>query len=297
MASPQLQELMTELGAMAGEYFAALGPPIDVARLRASMRPVTAHGVVPASVSVTPVVADGVRCEWLCDAASDPDRRLIYLHGGAYVGGDLDMYRAHAARLAYLSGCSVLNVDYRLVPEFTIADAREDAMRAYRWAEQQGPRGAARARRLFIAGDSAGGGMALTATYGLLDDDRRCPDALVALSGALDMCMTEAIPEAQRELFTRIKAFFLGRLDPRSPIVSPIYGAIASLPPLLLQVGGAELALVENIRFHERARAAGVDVTFELWPEMPHVWQVFAPFLPEASAAMENISKFLRRFD
>jgi len=297
MASPQLYELMTELGGMAAEYFASLGPPIDVARLRASMRPVTHHGVVPPSVSVTPVTADGVKCEWLFDAAGDPDRRLVYLHGGAYVGGDIDMYRAHAARLAHVTGCAVLNVEYRLVPEASIIDARDDAMRAYCWAVGQGPRGTRQARRMFIAGDSAGGGLTVSATFGLADRNQRRPDALATLSGAFDMCMTEAIPEAQLELFTRMKAFFLQGIDPRSPIVSPIYGALASLPPILMQIGGAELALVENIRFDERARAAGVDVKFELWPEMPHVWQLFAPFLPEANQALESIARFFKRFD
>jgi acetyl esterase/lipase len=297
MASPQLQELMGELGAMAADYFQALGPPVDLPRLRASMRPVTARGVVPATVDASPVVADGVRCEWVCDAASDPDRRLVYLHGGAYIGGDLEMYRAHAGQLSHRTGCSVLNVDYRLAPECSIADARDDAMTAYRWAVGNGPRGAATARRLFIAGDSAGGGLALSTCYGLIDRDQRRPDALVAICAGLDMGMTEAIPEAQRALFTRMKQLFLGDLDPRSPLVSPIYGALASLPPLLMQVGGAELALVENIRFHERARASGVDVVFELWPEMPHVWHLFAPFLPEANAALGNIAAFLRRYD
>ena len=297
MASPQLNELMADLGAMAADFFEALGPPPDMPRLRASMRPVTKRGVVPATVTATPVMADGVPCEWVCDRASDPDRRLVYLHGGGYIGGDIDMYRAHAAQLAHVTGCSVLNVEYRLAPEHSIIDAREDAMTAYRWAVRQGPRNAAPARRLFIAGDSAGGGLTVSSCQGLVDRDQRRPDALVTICGAFDMCMTEAIPDAQREMFQNMKKLFLGDLDPRSPIASPIYGSFAVLPPLLMQVGGAELALVENIRFHERAKAAGVDVTFELWPEMPHVWQLFAPFLPEANAALASIAKFLRRFD
>jgi acetyl esterase/lipase len=297
MASPQLFELMNELGAMAAEYFEALGPPANIARLRESMRPVTKRGVVPATVTAVPVVADGVRCEWVCDKSSDSNRRLVYLHGGAYVGGDLDMYRAHAAQLASVTGCSVLNVDYRLAPEASIIDARDDAIAAYRWAVSQGPRGATEARRMFISGDSAGGGLTVSSCYGLVERGERRPDALVTICGAFDMGMVEAIPEAQRELFGHMKKLFLGDLDPRNPVVSPIYGALASLPPVLVHVGGAELALVENVRFHERAKAAGVDVTFELWPEMPHVWHLFAPFLPEANAALASIAKFLRRFD
>lgn len=297
MASPELNDIMAEMGALAAETFASMGPPIDVHRLRACMRPVTKYGVIPPSVSVKPVSADGVRCEWLFEPDSDTGRRLVYLHGGGYIGGDLEMYRAHAARLAHLTGCCVLNVEYRLAPEHSILDARADCLRAYEWCTENGPLGAGRARRMFISGDSAGGGLSLSTAYGLLDKGARGPDAIATLSGAVDMCMTEAIPLALRDHYVKMKAFFLAGIDPRNPVVSPIYGALSSLPPLLLQVGGAELGLVENIRFHERAAAAGVDVTFELWPEMPHVWHLFAPRLPEANGAMEAIATFLRRFD
>lgn len=297
MASPQLNDIMAEMGALAAETFAAMGPPVDVHRLRACMRPVTKYGVIPPSISVRPVSVDGVPCEWLYSPAGDAGRRLVYLHGGGYIGGDLEMYRAHAARLAHVTGCSVLNVEYRLAPEHSILDARADCLRAYEWCAVNGPLGPGRARRMFIAGDSAGGGLALSTAYGLLDRNFPGPDAIATISGAVDMCMTEAIPHVLRDHYVKMKAFFLAGIDPRSPIVSPIYGALASLPPLLVQVGGAELGLVENIRFHERALAAGADITFELWPEMPHVWHLFAPLLPEANSAIDAIAAFLRRFD
>jgi acetyl esterase/lipase len=167
------------------------------------------------------------------------------------------------------------------------------------------PTGRAPAQRSYMAGDSAGGNLVLASLLALKQRGMHVPDAAVALSPATDLTWqgeslaTRALhdPALNALLMPLITNLYLQGGDvPTNPLVSPLFGDLAGLPPLLLQVGDAEILLSDSERFADRARAAGVDVTLEIYPHMPHVFQGFAPYLPEAVDSLSRVGSFCGRF-
>jgi acetyl esterase/lipase len=191
----------------------------------------------------------------------------------------------------------VLNVDYRLAPEHPFPAAVDDAVAAYRWLLTQG----VGADRVVIAGDSAGGGLTLATLLALKDAGDPRPAGAVPISPWTDL---EATGESMRTRVAvdkvikpdELKAvvdWYARGADLKSPYLSPLHGDYAGLPPLLIQVGDAEVLLDDATRVADRAEAAGVDVTLEVWDEMPHVFQSFTGLLPEADEAIEHIGRWV----
>jgi len=304
MASPQLARVIEHLRDMSAQGERST----EIADHR---RRIEEYGDVDPSVhrfeaEARPVSVGGVPCEWLLAAGVDPERRLLYIHGGGWTGGSLDSHRPLSARISAATGCAVLAVGYRLAPEHPYPAGLGDCIAAYRWLREHGPNGASSARSLFVAGDSAGGNLTLALLLALKQRGLPLPNAAIPISpttdflatgeswrtrAAVDPVLTTG-PEAIRGLAL---VYLQGRAQPDDPLASPLYGDFRDLPPLLLHVGDAEVLLDDSTRVAEKARAAGVDVTLEVWPEMPHVWHAFAPFLPEASQAIERIGTFVRK--
>ncbi|MSQ41464.1 MAG: alpha/beta hydrolase [Dehalococcoidia bacterium] len=272
----------------------------------AEQRPRAAAAAAAAAVvdvAVTPVDAGGVRGEWVLAARADADRRVLYLHGGGYTGGSATSHRQLVARISAASGCAMLSLDYRLAPAAPFPAAVDDAVAALRWMHEQGPRGPAPASATFLAGDSAGGGLALAVLFQARDRGLPMPRAAVTLSAWTDLAGTGASlhTRAQADPMVNGRALgatalaYLGSADARDPLASPLYGDFRELPPLLLQVGDAEVLLDDTLRVAERARTAGVRVTVEVEPEAPHVYQLAAAEAPEAQAAVRRIGAFLQQ--
>jgi len=307
MASAQLAKVITYLRGLAAETQKA-GAAGDLA---ANRRIVDGYGDADPSVrkldaDVRRTAAPGVPCEWLLAKGADPDRRLLYIHGGGWTAGGLDSHRPLSARISAASGCAVLAVDYRLAPEHPFPAGLDDCVATYRWLRENGPNGAAPARSVFVAGDSAGGNLTLALLHALKQRGLPLPNAAVPISAATDFLATgdsfrtraerDPIIGGGPEAIRTLGAIYLqGRAKPEDPLASPLYGDFRGLPPLLVQVGDAEVLLDDSTRVAEKARAAGVDVTLEVWPDMPHVWHAFAPFLPEASRAIEQLGAFVRK--
>ncbi len=264
---------------------------------------------VPEDVITTPTRIGAMPAEWIQTPASDPARRLLYLHGGGYLAGGLDSHRALVVAIARASGCCVLVPAYRLAPEHPFPAAVEDAALAYRHLRAHDPEGAAPLEqrddaRLFIAGDSAGGGLTLACMLHAREAGVPLPDAAVTMSAYTDCALTgESMktraaldPVIGTKMIPEAVAMYLAGADPRDPLASPLYGDPEGLPPLLMQVGDAELLRDDSVRFATRARRRGVDVTLEVWPDMIHVWQLFAGVFPEAQAAIDRIGEYLRGF-
>jgi monoterpene epsilon-lactone hydrolase len=298
MASPEHERILEMLRMLPREL-----PTRDNVHLTRTLLDATA-GRSPRGTEVQEVDAAGVPGEWVRCGQVDPDRRLLYLHGGAYVSGSRVSHRALAARISRAAGVSVLLIDYRLAPEHPHPAAVEDAVAALGFMNESGPLGPARARRTFVGGDSAGGGLTLAALLSVRDARSRLPDAAIALSPWTDLAMTgdsftsrAAIdPMITPSFMHPCAALYLGTTDARQPLASPLYADLRGLPPLLLHVGDAEVLLDDTTRFAERARAAAVDVHVEVWPEMFHVFQAFATVLPEGREAIAKIGEFLRRW-
>lgn len=244
------------------------------------------------------VSADGVPCE--LSHTGDPGPQIVmYLHGGGYVIGSMVTHRPLVANIARAAGCRVLAVDYRLAPEHPFPAAVEDASKVYRWLLDQGYK----PQEVVIAGDSAGGGLTVATMLKLRTDGVALPAAGICLSPWVDMealgaSMDEKSgedPMVERQGLLGMASTYLNGADAKDPLAAPIYGDLTGLPPLLLQVGTAETLLDDARRLAVRAIECGVNVDYEEWRDMIHVFQHFAPMLSDGLRAIARIGAFVQR--
>lgn len=241
----------------------------------------------------------------------DPDKRILYIHGGAFTVGSCLSHRAITSKLAEMTGASVCAINYRLMPEHKRMASVEDCRTAYKWILENGPDGPFSVKKLAIAGDSAGGNLTLSTIQWARNEGLRAADAVVALSPATDGTFSGPSIRANvgtdhmlRPLIGTVlnipKPLLLwGSLkqlgmSPSNPIVSPIFGDLAGLPPTLIHASSAEILYDDARRYTVKARAAGSDVKLQTWSHMPHVWQMFDNMLPEATDALKEIAAFLK---
>ena len=260
---------------------------------------------VPDDISVIEVSADGVPAEWVRAPGVNPDRRILYLHGGGWQTGSPTPYREFTSRLSRSCDCSVLAIDYRLAPEHPFPAGVEDGLTALTWMRANGPERTSVATATFVVGDSAGGNLALSLLL-MARDAGTLPDAAVTFSAVTDLAaegesfITRAALDPLLTFDSRMARqahqSYLGEADLKNPLASPLYADLSGLPPLLMQVGDLEIYLDDTTRFAEKAMAAGVDVTCEVEPGAPHIYQVFGPELPETKAALLRVSAFLRKY-
>lgn len=245
-------------------------------------------------------IANGVPVRWLASPGVDVRRVLIYLHGGGFKMGSLVSHHDLMVRLSAAADCRVLGVDYRLLPEYSFPEPLLDVLAVYDWLQGQG----VEPGQLAIAGDSAGGGLAAATLLALRDKGRPLPAAALLLSAWTDLSASgdsyesraEADPIHQRPMILALAAQYLGGDgDPFNPLASPLHGDLSGLPPLLLQVGDRETGLDDSVAFANKARAAGVAVELQVWPQMIHVFQQFAAELVEAREAIAHAGEFLRQ--
>lgn len=235
---------------------------------------------------------------WIETTNSRSDRVVLYLHGGAYVMGSLDTHRELMVRISRACAARVLGLDYRLAPEFPFPAALHDALAAYHWLLAQGLAPA----QLMLAGDSAGGGLVLATLLALRDAGASLPAGAIVLSpwtdltasGASITARAAAEPLLEIEMLRECAAFYRGSNDPKHPGISPHFGNFHGLPPLLIQVGDAEILLDDSTRLASAATAAGVVVELDIWEEAFHVFQMF-PQLPESTAALAAIGRFFQQ--
>jgi acetyl esterase/lipase len=213
-----------------------------------------------------------VPCWHLTPQGARDGARLLYLHGGGFVLGSERTHRALAARLAQAAGATAVVPDYRLAPEHPFPAALEDA--AAVWDSL-----AAEGGRLTLAGDSAGGALALALAQRLAAAGRPGPAALALIPPAWGLWAAAA---------------WLGGHDPADPAVSPLFGPMAGLPPVAIHAVAEEMLRDDSTRLAERLRAAGVPVRLRLWHGLPHVFQIRAGRLRQADASLDALGAFLR---
>ncbi|MCA6121426.1 alpha/beta hydrolase [Bradyrhizobium sp. WSM 1704] len=258
-----------------------------------------AFGTHAVPVACERVTAGGVDAEWLTPRKAPGGRAILYFHGGGFRMGSVTSHRDLIARLAEASRCATLAINYRLAPEHRFPAALDDAWRAYAFLLEQGlkPDGIA------LAGDSAGGNLALAVMLALRDRGERLPAAAVLMSPWTDLAATgasyqsraEADPIHQRKMILALAKDYLGEEgDPRNPLASPLYAELAGLPPLLIQVGNRETVRDDSVMLARKAEDAGVAVALEVFAGMIHVFQMF-PEIPQAGEAIASAADFLRR--
>lgn len=244
------------------------------------------------------VDANGVPAEWVAAPGIDPQRAVLYLHGGGYAIGSINTHRRLAYDISAASSARVLLIDYRLAPEHPFPAAVDDAAKAWRWLLQQG----FTSDRLAIAGDSAGGGLTIATLVNLRDRKLGLPACAVAISpwvdleGRGDSITTHAAqdPMVQKAGLLWMAGLYLAGKDPRTPLAAPLHADLAGLPPVLVQVGTAETLLDDATRLAEKLYRAGGDVRLAVWPDMLHVFPFFAPILSEGRDGCREIGQFIR---
>jgi len=248
--------------------------------------------------------------EWTLVDGASPGRRILYFHGGAFTVGSAISHRAITYNLAKRTKAAVFAVNYRLMPEHSRMDIHADAMAAYDWILANGPHGPRKAQRLAIGGDSAGANLTLALLPWIRSTSRRAPHAAFVFSAPVDttfqspslrgnfktdlMLQPLAGPmlKIPRSALLWLSWKQLG-LSPADPVVSPIMADLHGLPPILMQVSRHEMLFDDSLRYAEKVRRAGSDVTLQSWNHLPHVFQIFDNMLPEAAKAMDEVAGFL----
>jgi monoterpene epsilon-lactone hydrolase len=246
---------------------------------------------IPRNLRITPQQIGEVAGEWV--EAQTSGATLLYLHGGGYVACSAETHRPITAGFAQ-NGLRVFAPDYRMAPEDLFPAAVEDAVAVYRALADHSP------GKIVIAGDSAGGGLALALLISLRDGGVPLPSSVALFSPWTDLAATgeSLVTNDQRcALFHGANIstgahFYLGSADPRNPLASPLYADLSHLPPMLIHVGDNEVLLDDSKRLADKARAAGVEVDLKIWPVVPHDWQL-VPSMPEAKQSLREASRFL----
>jgi len=270
----------------------------DVAEQRVAMETMLASRPLPDDVTTTPGDLGGVPVLTIDRAGSDPSTVLLHFHGGVYALGSARLSAGLAAALVRHVGARVIAVDYRLAPEHPYPAAIDDAVVAYRALLARTP-----SARIAIVGESAGGGLAAALLLTLRDAGLPHPASWVTFSPWVDLTLSGRSmsgkaaldPSALSPDGLRIRAAdYLAGTDPTAPLVSPIFADLHGLPPLLIQAGSYEILLDDAVRLTARAAADDVEVTLQITPEVPHVFQAFSAILEEGETALRNVGAFLR---
>jgi acetyl esterase/lipase len=270
----------------------------DIPKIRRSMERVARFAPDrPRGVGVRHDVIAGVDVEWSAPIGLSTERHVLYLHGGAFVTGSPRTHRGIVGRIARGAGARIVTPDYRLAPEHPFPAGLEDATTVYRALILSG----VRPDRLAVAGDSAGGNLVFALLLKLKQESLPMPAAAVAMSPFVDMTGSGESMKTNAELDpllhidglpSVVGAYAEGR-DLRDPLLSPLFGDLAGLPPCFIQCGSDEILLDDAVRMKAALEKVGVTVELEVWNRMPHVWQAFARLIPEASVAIERIAGFL----
>jgi acetyl esterase/lipase len=274
-------------------------PPADIAEQRSRIDEAMAQMPLAEGTVSEPFVRSGVAgIECRPVELADNAPILLYFHGGGFRIASALAYRSYGSHLAAVLGARVLLVEYRLAPEHKFPKAVDDCFTVWESLLAEG----IDTGRIVIAGDSAGGGLAASVTMHALADGV-LPAGVICCSPWVDLTITADTYDTNAEsdkLFSRTSAeeaapAYLGGADPMNPIASPLFGDWDGAPPLLILVGDAEVLLDDSRKLADVAKAAGVDVTLSIYPEMPHIWTMSYPAFPEAVEGVTEMAEFVSR--
>jgi monoterpene epsilon-lactone hydrolase len=295
MASDALREMSAMIRANYSENPIGDG---DIETMRANMEAQSAMTPLPADVSRADIDMAGVPgCRIQAPGVRD-DQAVLYLHGGGYVMGSLNTHQELMGRISRQLNTTVYGVDYRLAPESPWPAAVDDAVTAWDWLLGSG----IAANQTVVAGDSAGGGLAVALLMALKEQAKPMPAGAVLFSPWTDLTgsgdsvssRAEADPMISPATLQPMAAHYHADNPADLPSVSPLFGDLSDFPPLLIQVGDAEILLDDSTRLHQRAEAAGTSSTLHVFEEAFHVFQAMG-MLPEAAEALEEMEAFYKR--
>lgn len=305
MPSPQLQKLIDSFDQPGGDPDATQEEAIAAYRRRMDDCAVI-DGMAPTIADATNIIkvsAGGVPSEWVLAEGADPDLRLMFIHGGAFIGGSLDGYRHQVEALSRATGMALLAIDYRLAPEHPYPAGLDDCVAAWDWMLAHGPAGKGAAGAVFLAGDSAGGNLTLALMLRLRDEGRRLPQAAAAFSPATDFTGSSPSRKDRAHLdpaidparLPWIASLYVTDGTPLThPYVSPVFGDYSGLPPFLVHVGEREVLHDDGKRVVEAARQAGIEARFKTLPGLIHTTEFWCHYVPEGLASLNEAGAYLK---
>ena len=254
-------------------------------------------GKIPEGITVRARQIEGINAEWLIPQGSDPTKVILYVHGGGYVSGSCNDHRGIVAKFAKNTGITNLLFEYRLAPEHPFPAALDDSVKVYQWLLASG----FKPKDILIAGESAGGGLCLATLLALKERNIAQPVAAVAISPWTDLtCSSDSyrtknkVSLAPLNSWTVFSKYYIGENKATNPLISPLFGDLKGLPPILLNSGKDDELYQDGEEFFLKAKAAGVDITFRAGIGMVHCYPLLAPMFQEATQAMDEIIDFAK---
>lgn len=254
-------------------------------------------GKLPKGIEVKQQNINGVKAEWLIPQGAKSEKVILYVHGGGYVSGSCSDHRGIISKFALYTGVTNLLYEYRLAPEHPFPAAIHDSVMVYKWLLESGYK----PENIVIAGESAGGGLALALLLALKEQNIPLPKAAVVMSPWTDLtCSSESyktknnLSPAPLNSWFVFGSHYIGSNKADNPLISPLFGDLKGLPPLLINSGVDDELLEDGEKFYLKAKAAGVDVRFRAGKGMVHCYPLLAPMFPEATEAMNEIVDFIK---
>ena len=269
----------------------------DVTEQRRLYHELSSAQPLPADVTVTAAALGGVPTAEITVDGIEPRHVVLYFHAGVYVMGDASLAADLASQVGRRTQAKVISVDYRLAPEHPYPAAVDDALAAYEALLQSG----VDPSDIAFAGESAGGGLAIATLVNARDHGLPLPAAAFVMSPYADLSLAGTTMETRHEvdpllsreaLQARVTDYTSGQ-DPALGLISPVFADLSDLPPLIIQAGTHEVLLDDALRLAQRAASADVEVTLDITPGVPHVFQAYYPILGEAAAALDRAGQFL----
>ena len=256
------------------------------------------YAKIPEEVEIKPQMIEGMTAEWLIPRGADPKKVMMYVHGGGYVAGSCNDHRGFISKLAKNTGVINLVYEYRLAPEHPYPAALEDSVMVYKWLLESGYE----PQHILIAGESAGGGLTLAILLALKDRAIPMPVAAVAISPWADLtCSSDSYRTKNKVSLAPLNSWlvfskhYVGAHKADHPFISPLYGDLKGLPPMLINAGTDDELYEDGEKFSQKAREAGVAVTFTKGEGQVHCYPLLAPMFPEATEAMNEIVSFIKK--
>lgn len=254
-------------------------------------------GKIAEGISIDQQTIDGINSEWLKPVGANPEKVILYVHGGGYVSGSCSDHRAIVSKFARFAGVNTLLFEYRLAPENPFPAALDDSVKIYQWLLSSG----FLHKNIVIAGESAGGGLCLATLLALKERKVVLPAAAVAISPWTDLtCSSDSyktknkVSPAPLDSWLVFSKHYIGNNNADLPFISPLFGDLEGLPPIFINAGVDDELFEDGEKFSLKARKSGIEVTFKPGVGMIHCYPLLAPMFPEATQAMNEIVEFIR---
>jgi acetyl esterase/lipase len=252
---------------------------------------------IPKEITIKEQEIEGIKSEWLIPEGSDSKKVILYVHGGGYVSGSCNDHRGFVSKFAKNTGVTNLIYEYRLAPEHPFPAAIDDSVKVYQWILSSG----FKPENIVIAGESAGGGLCLAILLALKERNMALPVAAVAISPWTDLtCSSDSyqtknkVSLAPLNSWTVFSKYYVGDNQADYPLISPLFGDLEGLPPILINSGVDDELFEDGEKFYLKAKNAGVEITFRPGIGMVHCYPLLAPMFPEATEAMNEIVDFIK---